>query len=64
MSINEQRRLEFRDWLREVDAALINICGLSHNGIADQTWWDWFDSDMSPEEAATEALENEGFPFD
>jgi hypothetical protein len=37
---------------------------MRHTDIADQTWRDWYESDMSPDEAAEEALDNEGFPLD
>lgn len=51
----------FKDWMKEVDEWLLAECGLSSSDLADQTWHDWYDSDMSPEEAGQECLENEGF---
>ncbi len=53
--------LSYEDWMDEVDSALENICGLNHYDLADQTWRDWFDDEMEPEEAARECLENKGF---
>lgn len=55
---------EFEQWLKKVDLFILAYAGLSHRDLADQTWRDWFDSGYSPSEAAGEALENEGFPFD
>ncbi len=53
---------EFQDWLAEVDTEIGKICGLSHNDLPDQCWYDWFDSGMEPEKAARECLELENFP--
>ena len=50
----------FAEWLKKVDKALNKLCGMSHRDLADQNWRDWFDSDMTPEEAAAECLANEG----
>lgn len=55
-------RQTFEEWLEQVDSELNRQCGLSHNDLADQCWHDWYDDEMSPEEAAIECLENEGFP--
>jgi hypothetical protein len=54
----------FNAWLAKVDVEIGKICGLSHTDLPDQTWRDWFDSEMTPAEAARETLENEGFPFE
>ena len=55
--------MTFKMWMDKVDGALDSVCGLSHMDIADQRWHDWFDDGFTPEEAAREALEDEGFPF-
>lgn len=52
---------EYQDWLKKVDRIMGIKVGLSYNDLADQNWRDWFDDDMSPEEAVEEALENEGY---
>lgn len=57
-------KAKFAQWLKEVDGVIGGICGLGHNDIADQTWYDWFADGYSPEEAAQEALENEGFAYE
>jgi hypothetical protein len=47
------------------------VCGLSIDDLADFDLWNYFDENMSPEEAketakeaAADLLEEEGFPFD
>ncbi len=53
--------MTFKEWMELVDKALEAICGLSSLDLADQTFYDWFESEMSPKEAAQETLKNEGF---
>jgi hypothetical protein len=55
-------KITFEKWLEEVDTAITAWCGLSHLDLADQTWYDWYDSNMPPKEAAEIALDDEGFP--
>ncbi|AGR46505.1 hypothetical protein ODIN_91 [Mycobacterium phage Odin] len=52
--------MTFKQWINAVDRILWAKIGLAHDDIADQTWHDWFDSEMSPREAVREALTNEG----
>jgi hypothetical protein len=54
----------FAEWMRAVDAALAGLCGLTSACLADQCWRDWYDAGVTPEEAARDALEEEGFPFE
>jgi len=58
---SEQQKARFKKWMDRVDLDLIGECGLTHADIADQPWWDWFDSGLSAKEAANQALESEGF---
>jgi hypothetical protein len=39
---------QFREWLRQVDTELAKRCGLSHDDLADQPWWDWFNDGFTP----------------
>lgn len=50
------------EWLEEVDQVIGNLIGLTHDDLADQCWRDWYESGMTPLEAASMALEAEGFP--
>lgn len=53
-----QRR--FNAWMTAANLAVTARIGFSGDDLADQTWADWFDAGMTPDEAAQEALENEG----
>ena len=53
--------INFTRWLANVDQHLLRMVGLTHRDIADQTWRDWFEDDVSPVHAAREALFNEGW---
>lgn len=52
--------MTFDKWLRQVDGVIGGLVGLSYNDLADQTWYDWYEGNMTAEEAAYECLENEG----
>lgn len=52
--------LTFAAWMAQVDRILMQKGGLSHHDLADQTWRDWYDDEVSPANAAWEALDNEG----
>ncbi len=56
--------MSFEKWMQRVDVVMVRMCGLTHNDIADQSWYDWFEAGYKPVQAATEALENEGFPVE
>ena len=55
--------MSFKQWMKKVDAVLIATCGLSSHDLADCRYRDWYDDEMSPEEAARMALEYNGFPL-
>lgn len=52
----------FDSWMRAVDFEVERLTGLSVHDLADNLYRDWCDSGMTPEEAAKQALENEGLP--
>lgn len=54
----------FKQYMRQVDAVLGAVCGLGYMDLADQTWYDWYDSEVPPQEAAEMALEDNDFPMD
>jgi hypothetical protein len=56
--------LTFEQWKRQVDNAIGQACGLSSDDLADCTYRDWYDSDVTPNDAAQMALEENDFPFD
>lgn len=53
----------FNQWMRAVDMEVESVAGVSVHDLADQPFYDWYDSGMTPEEAARETLIEEGFPF-
>ena len=56
--------LSFEQWKSAVDRAIGAICGLSSDDLADCTYRDWYDSDVTPSDAAQLALEENDFPFE
>ena len=62
---NEQvMRQKFQAWMHAVDVALVGMCGLSHMDLADNCYWDMFESGMTPQEVAEEVLEDNDFDLD
>lgn len=57
----EEDDTSFNNWLDEVDRVIGKKVGLSYLDLPDQTWRDWFDDEMTPEEAADLALEDAGY---
>jgi hypothetical protein len=51
----------FSPWFEKVDAIITATTGLGALDWTDQTYSEWFDDGMTPEEAAKEALENIGW---
>ena len=49
--------MDFKQWMREVDAAMIALVGVSSGDIADWLYYDAFEAGVDPAEAAQEALE-------
>jgi hypothetical protein len=52
---------KFDKWLGKVDSHISALCGLSHFDLADRPYYDMFEGGCTPQEAAEEALEYEGF---
>ena len=52
---------QFSEWINIVDAALVRNVGIGWEDLPDYPYADWFDDGMSPDDAAREALESEGF---
>ena len=55
---------EFQQWMKQVDGELIAICGLSHDDLADCTYYDYFLAGIDPREAAELVLEYNDFPME
>ena len=50
----------FEEWFRAVDAAVGRKCMLSVEDLPDCCYDDWYESGMTPREAAREAICNAG----
>ena len=50
----------FTEWLRRVDQELLNRVGVATSDLADCTYRDWFEDELSPVEAARRVLVNDG----
>ena len=53
--------MSFNQWLAEVNVEVENTCGLSLYDLPDVELRDMYDDELSPREAANEALDNSGF---
>jgi hypothetical protein len=51
-------RDRFEAWLLELDDICHQESGLSYKDLPDQLFRDWFDDDMSPEDAYYQMMEN------
>ncbi len=52
---------KFGSWMLMVDAVLLQTAGVDSNDLSDWTYRDAFDDEMPPEEAAEEALVENGW---
>lgn len=53
--------MDYGTWFARVNRQVVRISGVGADDLPDQSWRDWFDDGMTPNEAAREALANEGF---
>lgn len=51
--------MTFEKWLDKVDDSFTRITGLDRDTWPDQDYWNMFDSGLTPDEAVTNAIENE-----
>lgn len=56
--------LTFEPWFKQADAHAAGLIMLSLHDLADQPYRDWFEAGYTPQEAAEEALANEGFDLE
>lgn len=56
--------MTFKEYMREVDLALVQVCGLTHSDLADYAYYDAYEAELEPREVALDVLSEEGFPFD
>lgn len=53
--------MSFERWMDAVDRVLEGMLGINTRDLADIEYWDLWNSGASPQEAADEALANEGY---
>lgn len=53
----------FRDWMIRLDHLCIRLTGLSIRDLPDQDFASMFDDELTPKEALSDILEDEGFPL-
>jgi len=53
--------MTFEQWMREVNRIVTHIAGVSVHDLADATFRDWYDDEYTPNEAANEVLEANGW---
>jgi len=49
----------FEAWLRALDDICLDEMGVSYQDLPDQSFKDWFDDGLSPEDAYYQMIENE-----
>ena len=52
-----------KQWMAEIDAIISKRFGISSSDLADTTYWDMWHDEMTPTEAADEALANDDLPW-
>lgn len=55
-------KLDFDTWMRKVNGCVAERCGLSADDLPDKPYRDWYDSGMTPQDAAVEVISDEA-PF-
>ena len=53
----------FKQWMGAVDAIISRRFGMTSSDLADTTYWDMWNDEMTPAEAADEALANDDLPW-
>ena len=53
--------MTFKEWLAAVDKICYENTCLSYEDLPDQTWRDWYEDELTPQEAFDEMCDNEGW---
>ena len=56
--------MTYQQYMQQVDAELLKICGLTHSDLSDFCSRDLYEDGVSPREAAEECLEMSDFPME
>jgi hypothetical protein len=60
-TVETQQATTFKGWLRQVNAHVVKSAGLGIRDLADVDYIEFWESGLEPEEAASIALEENGF---
>jgi len=50
--------MTFEEWKKEVDRVCVKVFGLSSDDMADCLWFDYWNDELSPNEAVENAVED------
>jgi len=57
------KEISFEAWMKVVNRKVFQSCGLGVEDIPDYDYWSNWNSGVSPEQTAEEALDNAGWSF-
>ena len=63
MAVERVNGRPFKQWMADIDAIISKRFGISSSDLADTTYWDMWNDEMTPTEAADEALANDDLPW-
>jgi len=56
--------MTFSQWMKRVDCEIMSISGLCSGDLADRPYYDQFEDEISPYDAAIECLEYNDYPVE
>lgn len=62
--MSDQGVLSFEQWMERVDTAVQALAFVSVHDLEDQPFYDWWEFEWTPRQAAIEALEYAGYPVE
>ncbi len=63
MDDNRRNGRTLKEFMAEIDKIIGSRFGISVHDLADANFWDMWDDEMSPSEAADETLANDDLPW-
>ena len=58
MTLKDWQKMTFEDWQREVNNALMRMCGMAIDDLPDYDYWCAWEAGDEPEETAKQVIEN------
>jgi hypothetical protein len=53
--------MTFEQWMALINQAIMLEVGITTDDLTDQSYRDWYESEMTPQEAADQALADNGY---